>query len=120
MHFALGMSGILAGIPLCPEGQANAGTCSQSSEIGETTVSVGLGGEPFTVTVRQGPPLGAYANLAKAKVSLPKQMPSRLTTLQKACTAAIVAANPARRPKESIVGQAGGPRTQGAEGSPRR
>ena len=51
-------------------------------------------------------PPGTYANLAKVKVSLPKQLPSRLTTLQKACTAALFNANPANCPKESIVGQA--------------
>jgi hypothetical protein len=50
LHLAPGMSGILTGIPLCPEAQANAGTCSPQSQIGETIVSVGLGGDPFTVT----------------------------------------------------------------------
>jgi hypothetical protein len=50
LHMAPGMSGILAGVPLCPEAQANAGTCAASSLIGETIVSVGLGGDPFTVT----------------------------------------------------------------------
>jgi hypothetical protein len=44
-----GLSGILAGIPLCGEAQANAGTCGAESELGETTVSVGLGGDPYTV-----------------------------------------------------------------------
>jgi hypothetical protein len=47
---------------------------------------------------------GNYANIAKVKVSLPKQLPSRLTTLQKACPAATFNANPAACPKESIVG----------------
>jgi hypothetical protein len=51
-------------------------------------------------------PAGSYANVAKVKVSLPKQLPSRLTTLQKACLAAVFDANPANCPKESIVGQA--------------
>ena len=248
LRFAPGMSGILAGVPLCPEAQANAGTCDPASQIGETIVSVGLGGDPFTVTAGKvyltekyqgapfglsivnpadaGPfhlgkvivrarieidplsaaltvstgtiphildgiplqikhvnvsinrpgftfnptncdpqsitgmigsvegasspvstpfqvtncaslkfaprfsvstagktskaagaslsvklsypkaPFGTYANVAKVKVSLPKQLPSRLTTLQKACTAAAFAASPAGCPKESIVGHA--------------
>jgi hypothetical protein len=51
-------------------------------------------------------PLGSQANIAKVKVELPKQLPSRLSTLQKACTAAQFAANPAGCPAESIVGSA--------------
>ncbi len=50
LHYPPGVSGILAGVPLCPEAQANAGTCPESSRIGETIVSVGVGGDPFTVT----------------------------------------------------------------------
>ncbi len=38
------------------------------------------------------------------KVELPKQLPSRLTTLQKACTAQTFEANPAGCPAASIVG----------------
>jgi hypothetical protein len=51
-------------------------------------------------------PSGAYANIAKVKVDLPKQLPSRLTTLQKACTAAVFQANPVNCPPESRVGVA--------------
>jgi hypothetical protein len=249
-----GLSGILTGVPLCGQEQADAGTCPASSLIGETTVSVGLGGDPFTVkggqvfltgkykgapfglsivnpakagpfdlgkvVVRaklevdphtaavtvtsddEGPyaippsidgiplqikhvnvtidraggftfnptncahqaitgtlsstegatqtlavpfqahdcatlkfapkfsastsgrtskangaslsvklvypkaPFGTQANIAKVKVDLPKQLPSRLTTLQKACTAAQFKANPAGCPAASIVGHA--------------
>jgi hypothetical protein len=50
--------------------------------------------------------LGSYANIAKVKVSLPKQLPSRLTTLQKACTSAVFDQNPANCPAASIVGKA--------------
>jgi hypothetical protein len=49
---------------------------------------------------------GSQANIAKVKVDLPRQLPSRLTTLQKACTAATFEANPANCPATSIVGHA--------------
>jgi len=45
-----GVSGILTGVALCPEAQANAGTCPEASKIGETTVSAGLGSDPVSVT----------------------------------------------------------------------
>jgi hypothetical protein len=48
----------------------------------------------------------SQANIASVKVDLPKQLPSRLTTLQKACTAAQFDVNPAGCPKESLVGSA--------------
>ncbi len=50
--------------------------------------------------------LGTQANIAKVKVELPKALPSRLTTLRKACLAATFEANPADCPAESIVGHA--------------
>jgi hypothetical protein len=48
--------------------------------------------------------LGKQANIASVKVSLPKRLPSRLTTLQKACPAATFKLNPAACPKASVVG----------------
>lgn len=45
-----GISGVLTGVEKCQEASANAGTCGPSSLIGETTVSVGLGSTPYTVT----------------------------------------------------------------------
>jgi hypothetical protein len=51
-------------------------------------------------------PFGSQANIARVKVDLPKQLPSRLTTLQKACTAAQFNANPAGCPAASFIGHA--------------
>ncbi len=48
----------------------------------------------------------SQANIKSVKVDLPKQLPSRLTTLQKACVARVFEANPAGCPPESIVGHA--------------
>ncbi len=48
----------------------------------------------------------SQSNIRLVKVELPKQLPSRLTTLQKACTAAQFEANPAGCPAASMVGHA--------------
>jgi hypothetical protein len=51
-------------------------------------------------------PFGSQANIAQVKVDLPKQLPSRLTTLQKACPVATFSANPAMCPAASRIGTA--------------
>jgi hypothetical protein len=51
-------------------------------------------------------PQGTQANIHSVKVDLPKQLPSRLTTLQKACPDATFNTNPAACPAASIVGHA--------------
>ena len=51
-------------------------------------------------------PVAGQANIKSVKVQLPKALPSRLTTLQKACTEAQFAANPMNCPSGSFVGGA--------------
>jgi hypothetical protein len=51
-------------------------------------------------------PVGTQANIRLVKVELPKRLPSRLPTLQKACTEAVFDANPASCPPASIIGHA--------------
>jgi hypothetical protein len=65
------------------------------------------GGASLTATLSYpNVPQGTEANIARVKVSLPKQLPSRLTTLQNACPAKQFEANPANCPAGSKIGYA--------------
>ena len=48
----------------------------------------------------------AQSNLAKVDLTFPKALPSRLSTLQKACVAVVFEANPAACDEGSVIGQA--------------
>jgi hypothetical protein len=62
-------------------------------------------GASLDVTLRfPTTPQGSEANLARVKITLPKQLPSRLTALQSACPTTTFYADPAACPKASIVG----------------
>jgi hypothetical protein len=82
----------------------SASTAGKASKASGASLSVKL------VLPAEGPQSGgsasAEANIARVKVDLPKALPSRLTTLQKACTAAQFDANPAGCPAASAVGHA--------------
>jgi uncharacterized repeat protein (TIGR01451 family) len=60
-------------------------------------------GASLTVTVAQK---AGEANIAKVNLQLPLALPSRLTTLQKACLSATFEANPAACPQASNIGTA--------------
>jgi hypothetical protein len=73
-----------------------------ASTSGKTSKSQGAS---LTLKVaRETGPSSQQANFTLAKIELPKQLPSRLTTLQKACTAAQFEANPAGCPSASDIG----------------
>lgn len=59
-----------------------------------------------SLTVRVGYPVGSQANTRSVFAQLPKQLPSRLSTLNKACPQATFAADPAACPPQSRVGSA--------------
>jgi uncharacterized repeat protein (TIGR01451 family) len=73
-------------------------TSGRTSHVDGASLDAKLTYPPFVA--------GSEANISYVKVALPKQLPSRLTTLQKACLATVFAANPASCPHESIVGVA--------------
>jgi hypothetical protein len=50
--------------------------------------------------------LGSQSWFSEAKFALPKQLPVRLTTLQKACLAGVFESNPAACPPASLIGHA--------------
>jgi hypothetical protein len=76
----------------------SASTAGRASKAGGTSIAVKF--------VAHGGPEGGETNFKSVRVDLPKQLPSRLTTLQKACLEATFEANPASCPAASAVGTA--------------
>ncbi len=85
---------------------ANCATLPFRPKFSAATVAHPSHAKGASLSVKVAYPQGTQANIAAVKVSLPKQLPSRLTTLQHACTEAAFAADPATCPPESDVGTA--------------
>ncbi len=71
-----------------------------SSTVGKASKT---GGASLTVKISQKP---GEADIHKVDLTLPKALPARLTTLQKACTEAQFNANPAACPAGAFIGTA--------------
>jgi hypothetical protein len=87
-----------AGLPFSP--QLSASAVGHGSKAEGTT---------FAVTVRSGGVNAsgvAQAGIAKVQLQLPKQLSSRLPTLQKACTDTVFNSSPASCPEGSVIGYA--------------
>ncbi len=87
----------------------NCGSLSFKPEFKVATEAKTSRTEGAALRVRLTLPSGARgtkANVKEVKVSLPKQLPSPLKTLQKACTEKVFAENPANCPVASRVGEA--------------
>jgi hypothetical protein len=80
-------------LPFSPQLSATAG--GQASKANGTSFQVTVSSKGF-----------GQANIAKVDLALPKQLPSRLTTLQKACVEATFDQNPASCSPESAIGTA--------------
>ena len=98
-------------VPVAVNTPFEAADCSSLAFKPDLTVSTSAktsraNGATLTAKLTVPGALGSQANISKVKVELPKALPSRLTTLQKACTAAQFEANPAGCPPASIIGHA--------------
>ncbi len=80
-----------AGLPFAPK--FTVATSGKPTRLTGTTLDAKL-------TIPPGP----QSNIAHVKVELPRDLPSQLETLRKACTAAQFAANPAGCPPASVIG----------------
>jgi hypothetical protein len=82
-----------AGLPFAPKLSSTAGgqaSKANGASLNVKVTSAGLG----------------QANIAKVFLTLPKALPSRLTTIQKACVDSVFNANPAACDEGSVIGKA--------------
>jgi hypothetical protein len=78
-HLPPGLSGVLSNIALCPEPQAGLGECPANSLIGEATVSVGVGSDPYTVSGGKFYLTGPYNGSGSCNTSEPGCAPFGIT-----------------------------------------
>jgi hypothetical protein len=92
-HFGVGSCRSLAFTP-----KLGVSTAAKTSKANGASLS-------FKISYPKGA-LGSQSWFQEAKFDLPKQLPARLTTLQKACLASVFESNPANCPPASLIGHA--------------
>ena len=60
IHLPQGLLAKIAGVALCPEGQAGSGACPAASQIGTLTAATGVGGAPLWIPQPGKAPTAAY------------------------------------------------------------
>jgi uncharacterized repeat protein (TIGR01451 family) len=100
-----GAQGALArvAVPFAVSGCKGLGFAPKFSAYAQARTSRANGA---SLDVKLAFPRGAQSNISHVKVELPRALPSRLSTLQKACPAKTFEADPAACPSGSIVGVA--------------
>ncbi len=107
----MAITGTLAGSEGTNEGVSESFTTTNCAGLGfapKLTASVvgqgsKLEGTTFSVKI-ESPGLG-QANIHKVDLTIPSKLPSRLTTIQKACLEAVFNANPASCDEGSVIGE---------------
>lgn len=90
-----------------PFAVANCAQLKFHPEFSATTSAHTSKANGASLKVKIGYPEGAnYANIEKSVTDLPEALPSRLTTLQKACVDTVFEGNPAACPAASVIGEA--------------
>jgi hypothetical protein len=89
-HFQVGNCQSLSFKPKLTASAAGKASKANGTTLAVNVTSAGLG----------------QANIAKVALTLPKALPSRLSTIQKACVAATFNVNPAACPEGSVIGMA--------------
>jgi hypothetical protein len=84
----------------------NCGTLTFGPKFGATTNAKTSRANGASLVTNVNVPASSQANFKSVVVTVPKQLPSRLSTLKNACLAAVFVANPASCPTNSRVGTA--------------
>ncbi len=90
---------------LSPFKATNCASLAFAPKLTASVVGQGSKTEGTTFAVKIGFPSAGQANIHKVDLTIPSKLPSRLTTIQKACLEAVFDANPASCDEGSVIGE---------------